>query len=171
MGSYPSNQVSIYIRCRHFMIRYLIIFFAAPIPFVFIVAVFLAVMYAMNMTIMSTVLRFSVETGVMTFYFVFLVLALFPFNYGQELRASFWRLLKLVFSPSSSITFPEVLLADAMTSLSKVFKDIGVTLVAIYAQFSSTDIVVYHWEGMILVAILASLPYGYVTQTCFHLAL
>ena len=75
-----------------------------------------------------------------------------------EHRASFLRLLRLIAFPGDSISFPEILLTDALTSLSKVFKDVGVTLVAIYAQSQGQPMVLYHEQGMLLVALLASLP-------------
>lgn len=78
---------------------------------------------------------------------------------GEECRTSFNRLLKTVFLPGAVITFPEVLLADALCSVSKVFKDFGTTLVAIYAAFAHHNILEYHNSAMILVALLASLPF------------
>ena len=81
---------------------------------------------------------------------------------GHDIRSSFFRLVKLVFFPVNSITFSEVLLADAMTSMSKVLKDIGITIIALISQFSSTSIVDHHETGMVLVALLASLPFWYV---------
>ena len=104
-------------------------------------------------------LGMTVESGVTIFYLLLCVLLITPSIYGQEVRGSFFRLLRLVFFPSNSITFPEVLLADAMTSMSKIFKDLGVTFVAIYSQYYNGKIWEYHEIGMILIALLASLPF------------
>ena len=104
-------------------------------------------------------LGMTVESGVTIFYPLLCVLLITPSIYGQEVRGSFFRLVRLVFFPSNSITFPEVLLADAMTSMSKIFKDLGVTLVAIYSQYYNDKIWEYHEIGMILIALLASLPF------------
>ena len=111
------------------------------------------------MTLFSNMLGMTVESGVMIFYLLLCVLLITPSIYGQEVRGSFFRLVRLVFIPSNSITFPEVLLADAMTSMSKIFKDLGVTLVAVYSQYSTDKIWEYHEIGMILIALLASLPF------------
>jgi hypothetical protein len=70
-------------------------------------------------------------------------------------------LLYLVFFPNGTVTFPEVLLADALTSMSKVLKDFGVTLIVIYSKITGTDIIALHDVGMIIVAIFASIPFWY----------
>lgn len=111
------------------------------------------------MTAVCTLAGFSVEFGIGMFYSVLSLSCFLPWIYGQENVESFGTLLKQVFFPSSTISFPEVLLADALTSLSKVFKDFGVTCVVIYAQLTGTPILSTHDAGMLLVAILASLPY------------
>lgn len=111
------------------------------------------------MTLFSNMLGMTVESGVMIFYVLLFVLLITPSIYGQEIRGSFFRLVRLVFFPSNTVSFPEVLLADAMTSMSKIFKDMGVTLVAVYTQYSVSKIWEYHEVGMILIALLASLPF------------
>jgi len=90
-----------------------------------------------------------------------------PLLPGQDNMASFFRLSKQVFIPGTSISFPEVLYADALTSMSKVLKDLGVSLVAIYAQTSGTSIVELHDIGMLTVAILASLPFWIRIRQCW----
>jgi len=70
-----------------------------------------------------------------------------------------WRLLRLCFLPGATITFSEVLFADALTSLSKVFKDMGTTIIAVYCYANGTNILDLHNHAMILIALLASLPY------------
>ena len=138
----------------HFSIR---TFEKVSLPFVFIISALLTTIYAFDITLFSNVLGNSVETGVMLFY-----LLLFAANFllpsatpGMDTKNSFFRLVRLVFFPAASISFPEVLLADAFTSLSKVFKDVGVTLIAAYAQISGRSIVSLHSTGMVLVALLA----------------
>jgi EXS family len=111
------------------------------------------------MTLFSNMLGMTVESGVMIFYVLLFVLLITPSIYGQEIRGSFFRLVRLVFFPANTVSFPEVLLADAMTSMSKIFKDMGVTLVAVYSQYSISKIWEYHEVGMILIALLASLPF------------
>ena len=102
----------------------------------------------------------NVEVGVTLFYGIVFVGFLIPGTPAQETKASFFRLLRTIFLPLNTITFPEVLLADAMTSLSKVLKDIGVTVVAVYALYTGRPLVEYHDHGMILVALLASMPFA-----------
>jgi EXS family len=111
------------------------------------------------MTLASTILGMSVETGVTLFYLVIALLLVLPGFPSEDTRASFFRLLRTCFFPGNAVTFPEVLLADAMTSISKVLKDFGVTIVAMYAQATATPIVNYHTEGMLLIALLASMPF------------
>ncbi len=76
-------------------------------------------------------------------------------------RAHFFRIMKQIFFPGSVITFPEVLVADALCSMSKPLKDFGLTLLLFYAQTARNgeNPVVYHDIGMILIACLASLPF------------
>lgn len=111
------------------------------------------------MTLFANLLGMTVETGVLLFYIILLLLTLIPKAPGQEVRLSFFRLIKLVFFPLNSITFSEVLLADALTSISKILKDIGITIIAVTSQLSNTNIVNHHEIGMIVVALLASLPF------------
>lgn len=73
-------------------------------------------------------------------------------------RKASLKVLRSVFFPGNSISFSEIMLADALTSLSKVFKDVGVTVIAMYAYMQGTAVVEYHEQGMLLVACLASLP-------------
>ena len=133
---------------------------SAPLSFSFIVSFLLAVAYADIMTLFSNVLGMTVQTGVTLFYAVIALVLMLPAFPGQDTRKSFFRILYICFFPLNSITFPEVLLADALTSLSKVLKDLGVTMVAVYAQIVGSPLVSYHNEGMVLVAMLASLPFA-----------
>lgn len=59
----------------------------------------------------------------------------------------------------SVVPFVEILLADALCSLSKVFKDLGTSAIAIFAYVSGTNVTSYHYSGMVIVALMASLPY------------
>ena len=69
--------------------------------------------------------------------------------------------------PGNSISFPEIVFADALTSMSKVFKDVGVTLVALYAHLQTEPLVLYHEQGMLLVALLASVPATIRVRQCW----
>jgi len=67
-------------------------------------------------------LGLSLETGIALFYLLSFILAITPGVPGHDSRASFSKLFRSVIFPCSPISFPEVLLADALTSMSKVFK-------------------------------------------------
>lgn len=138
-----------------------------PLTFIFIVATILACTYALCMTLVTSILGFTVETGVLSFYAILLLLLFMPILPGQDNMASFFRLSKQVLIPGSSISFPEVLYADALTSMSKVLKDLGVSLIAIYAQTSGTSVVELHDVGMLSVAVLASLPFWIRIRQCW----
>lgn len=97
-----------------------------------------------------------------------------PWSFGQDHQYSFYRLLRTVIFPGHTVTFPEVLLADALCSVSKVLKDFGTTVVVIYAALQQKDIIVFHDSAMIIVALFASIPFWYVsfpvsTCLCFSL--
>lgn len=111
------------------------------------------------MTIISTALGFSIEAGLTFFYLVVLCVHLIPSLPGIENRSTFYRLVTLMFFPQNTITFPEVLLADAFCSLSKVLKDAGITVVALYSYVQGSGIITYHDNAMLLTALLASLPF------------
>lgn len=83
----------------------------------------------------------------------FFLILIFP-------RAYFFRIMKQIFVPGAVITFPEILVADALTSVSKIMKDVGVTIVVFYAHVMQGESpVVYHDHAMLLIAVLASLPF------------
>ena len=132
---------------------------AAPFAFTAVWATVILILYSLAMTIVPNVLAMGVEAGIMTFYALVLLLVLTPGLPGQETKTAFMKLIRFTLIPGSTISFSEVLFADALTSMSKVFKDLGVTLVAVYAQATQTDIVNYHDVGMILIALLASAPF------------
>ena len=133
--------------------------FIVPLGFVFLTATALATTYALSMTLICNLAGFGIEIGVGIFYLLVTTTYLFSSFPGQESMVHFFSVMKLVFIPSNTISFPEILLADALTSLSKVFKDFGVTVVIIYSRLNSTEAVLSHDSGMLLVAVLASLPF------------
>ena len=140
------------------MLDCLPLFVPANFLFVFSVAGFFLASYAIVVTLFSNSLGFSIEFGLLGFYGFFFAAHFLPILQSPE-RGGFYRLLRLVFWPSTTISFAEVLLADALTSLSKVLKDLGTTGVAMYAQYTQQSILHYHNNSMIFIALLASLPF------------
>lgn len=133
--------------------------------FSIVTSVVLAGIYSVVMMI-SSAFYFSTEFSVTLFYFMLLISYFVPI-FSSNTSKHFFKLLKLCFFPSNCIMFSEVLLADMLTSLSKVFKDFGITLIAIYAKYSGTDIFLLHNEGMIVIALFASLPFAIRIQQCY----
>lgn len=131
----------------------------APYSFIVTTSLFLGTVYAFGMTVFSNTLGLTIESALTIFYLFIIFIHMIPSLPGVENRSSFFRLVKLVFFPLNTITFSEVLLADAFCSLSKVLKDFGVMLVAVYSYFNGTDILMHHDNAMMLVALLASLPF------------
>ena len=119
----------------------------------------LAALYGLSMTLTCNLAGFGIEVGVGVFYIIITFAYLISAFPGQDSLYHFFSVTKQVFVPGNAITFPEVLLADAMTSLSKVFKDFGVTLVVIYSRLNGSLPVMSHDSGMLLIAVLASLPF------------
>lgn len=136
-----------------------ILLFTAPFAFIFTTALFLCTLYAVHMTVFSTSLGLTIETAIGLFYLLVGAILCIPKMPFAESMNHIWRLLRLCFMPGATISFSEVLFADALTSLSKVFKDLGTTVVAIYCFSNSTNILDLHNHAMILIALLASLPY------------
>jgi len=139
-----------------------------PLTFSLVVASLLTSTYALVMTLFTNMMGLTVESGVAIFYLaVVLSQVLLPSTMpGQETKASFLRLLRTIVFTGSTISFPEVLLADALCSLSKVFKDFGVTIISVYASVSGRSVVDLHEEGMILCALLASIPFAIRVRQC-----
>ena len=134
-------------------------FHPGPFPFILSSVFFLTLLYALSMTVFSTTLGLTIETGISIFYLLLTSVLCIPrIPFADSLNTVF-RLLRLSFIPGSTVTFPEVLIADALTSMSKVLKDFGVTLISVYCYVNGTSIVDYHNQSMILIALLASLPY------------
>lgn len=139
---------------------------SAPTIFTLVWALILLFLYAFNMTLFPNVLSLGVETGISVFYFFFILILFLPGLPGHETKNSFMKLIKMCIFPVASVSFAEVLLADAFTSLSKVFKDFGVTIIAIFAQLSGVEIVRCHDFGMIFIALLASFPFWIRIRQC-----
>lgn len=78
-------------------------------------------------------------------------------------RSHFFRVVRQILFPGPTVTFPEVLVADAFCSLSKPFKDFGLTLMIFYSHIlqNGASPINYHNTGMIFIAILASVPFMY----------
>lgn len=132
----------------------------SPLLFVVMTATFFSIVYGFNMIIVCQFMGIDVEYGVLTFYSL-LLLSFAPFFPGHDSRMYFFRILKQIMFPGARVTFPEILVADALCSLSKIFKDLGITMVVFYSGvYGDGPIVIYHNQAMILVALLASLPYA-----------
>jgi len=119
----------------------------------------LGVIYAAVMTLLANSFGYSIVAGVTAFYLSVFILHFVPINMGTDSRSSFYRLFRSVLWPTGIVTFPEVLLADALTSVSKVLKDFGTYLVVLYATMQGRNIIDYHDNAMILVAVFASIPF------------
>lgn len=112
---------------------------------------------------------------IMLFFYSFLIFLLYYIctngriynkTYSDQ-TSPFLSLLYVVFNPNpDKVAFVEVLCADALCSLSKVFKDIGVTIIVLIASFSDIPIYNMHEGGMILIALLASLPFALRVRQC-----
>jgi hypothetical protein len=132
----------------------------SPFMFVAMTAMFFTALYGFNMVSVCQYMGISVEYGVLTFY-GFAVLSFAPFVPGHDSRLHFFRVLKQILFPGAKVTFPEVMAADALCSLSKIFKDLGITMVILYSEmYGGAASVTYHNQAMILVAMLASIPYA-----------
>ena len=84
-----------------------------------------------------------------------------------ENRSTFFRLCRNVVWPGQTIAFAEIVFADALTSMSKVFKDVAITIIAVYSTVTETPITDLHEEGMLLVAVLASVPFLIRVRQCW----
>ena len=91
---------------------------------------------------------------------------IFNKTYSDQ-TSPFLSLLYVVFNPNpDKIAFVEVLCADALCSLSKVLKDLGVTIIVLVASFNNVPVYNMHEGGMILIALLASLPFALRVRQC-----
>lgn len=119
----------------------------------------LSVMYGVIMTAFTNSFGYSIVTAVTAFYLALFFLHFAPISTFSDSTGGFYRLLRSVMWPMGSVTFSEVLLADALTSISKVLKDFGTYLVVLYATMQGRNIIDYHDNAMLLVAIFASIPF------------
>jgi hypothetical protein len=132
----------------------------SPLLFVVLTAIFYTALYGFNMSTICQFMGIDVKYGVLTFY-AFVLLSFAPFFPGHESRMYFFRIMKHILFPRAKITFPEIMVADALCSLSKIFKDIGITAVVLYAGvYGKGTMIEYHNQAMILVAMLASIPFA-----------
>jgi hypothetical protein len=150
---------SLFRSCLSFLLNFYPFHTANTLTYILVFTISVIILYSIDITFLSNGLGWTIEQGIASFYFLFLIIYFIPHIPGEENKTAFNRLLKIVFFPGSSVTFPEVLLADALTSLSKVLKDFGTSVVSIYAAFSNQNILEYHNSAMVLVALLASLPF------------
>lgn len=111
------------------------------------------------MTVACNLAGFDIGVGIAFFYIAITILYFFAFVPGEDSMSHFFNLTQQIFILPTTISFPEILLADAFTSLSKVFKDFGVTVVVVYSKAIGMNPVENHDFGMLLVAVLASLPF------------
>lgn len=115
--------------------------------------------YAFTIAISSNLTTNGVAVSMATFYGTLLLLLVVPYVPWAEDRTFWFKFLKQIVMPVDKIAFREIVFADALCSLSKVFKDFGVTIVAIYAMYQESSIVDFHDSAMIFIAFLASIPF------------
>lgn len=132
---------------------------SAPSTHILTLSSLLLLLYTIIMIFTSTILGVNIEFGIVIFYICISLLCILPINNIETIRSTFFRLIKVVFFPINNITFSEVLLADALTSISKIFKDISISILLLYCYFSNENIVDYHNVGIVAIALLSSLPY------------
>jgi hypothetical protein len=140
---------------------------AANLAFVFSTALISGLLYLFCITALSNVIGLTTESGITLFYVSVLLPLFLPGVPGMDNRNTFFRLAKQCFVPGNTITFPEILLADAFTSISKILKDFGVSIFSIYAYYTGTQIIQHHNNAMITVALLASLPFYLRVRQCW----
>lgn len=157
------TQVQLFlVKTSFFTNLHIVNLLSVNISMVFYTSIILMGLYILTMTTFSSAFNLDVEAGISLFYFTLFLLSVLPFSVpGSEYRIQFYRLLKIVFFPTNVITFPEVLLADALTSMARTFKDIAVTILVLYCHFMNENIIHYHDFGILSIAILTSLPYWY----------
>ena len=137
----------------------------SPLCFVLATALFYAALYAFHMTWTCGFFEMDVEYAVFIFY-SFVLMSFAPFFPGHESRMYIFRVLKHIIVPSNTISFPEIMVADALCSLSKIFKDFGITLVVLYADlYSGVNGIDFHNQAMVLFAFLSSIPFGYTSYS------
>jgi hypothetical protein len=131
----------------------------APTYVTVMLASTLLCVYAITITISAKMTTYGITVSMAIFYAVLFVLAVVPGVPWAEERRYWLRFMKQIILPVGPIAFKEIMFADALCSMSKVFKDFGVTAVAIYAMYAETAVVDYHNSAMIFIAVLASIPF------------
>lgn len=128
---------------------------------IFLTALTVAFIFVATFSLFSQFLGYPVEASICAFYAIFTCLCLLHTHipYGIEGRQTLFKLIKAMCFPGNSVLFSEVLVADALTSVSKVLKDFGTSLCVLYIYFRGGNIVDIHDWAMIGIALLASLPY------------
>jgi len=141
---------------------------SGPLYFSLMTAIFMSVLYGFHMALSRGLFETSTEVAIVSFYVLVCVTAL-PCFPGSEHRSHFYRIMRQIIFPGATISFPEILVADALTSVSKVLKDLGVTFTVFYARSlqSGQDPVLYHDPAMLLISLLASLPFVLRIRQCY----
>ena len=138
----------------------------------------MAIMYTVTMLLFVQMAGSTIELAITLFYGM---MAIFVMTLAQpgfavlapaeahlmENRSTFFRLCRNVVLPGQTVAFAEIVFADALTSMSKVFKDVAITIIAVYSNVSQTPITDLHEEGMLLVAIFASIPFLIRVRQCW----
>eukprot|EP00128_Syssomonas_multiformis_P008027 Colp12_sorted_trinity150504_noHs@1494 len=103
------------------------------------------------------------------FYLAAIILFCWPYDglYFQA-RSYFLNHLRKVFVPSHSVPFSEVLLADGLTSLSKVLTDFVVSGCVFLSDFDAIAFTNSGCTQSLLVPIMASLPYALRARQCLR---
>ena len=140
--------------------------------------VIMAILYTVTMLLFVQMAGSTIELAITFFYgmlVIFIMTLAQPGFAGLapaeahlvENRSTFFRLCRNVIWPGQTIAFAEIVFADALTSMSKVFKDAAITIIAVYSNVSQTPITDLHEEGMLLVAVLASVPFLIRVRQCW----
>ena len=94
------------------------------------------------------------------FYFFFIAIFLYPLNqthFFREFFAFFSKVTWLVLAPGDEIHFLEVLVGDILTSLSKVFFEIGLAFAAFLLAYSSS---IFNYISVdVIPTLLATAPF------------
>lgn len=115
--------------------------------------------YALTVTVSSKLASQEVVVSMASFYAIILFLFFVPYAPWADDRSYWLRFFRQIVMPADKIAFREIMFADALCSVSKIFKDFGVTVVAMYAMYNNSEIVEHHDTAMIFVAVLASIPF------------
>lgn len=120
------------------------------------------------MSITLHIFAISVEYALALFYLSCITFLMFPYCPGSENYNFILRLFRNSFVPGTLISFPEILFADILTSLSKVMRDFGMTLIVLYTRVIGADMVAFHDFGILILALLSSIPFVYVRMLLLY---